>query len=194
MLFKSRRRPNKLKIVIVVGIVGILISLTALFIHSRQVLENPQRLIEALPDDANLSIADIRHTATRNGKTEWVLDADSARYVDARKSVLLRNLDMTFFLEDQRKVQLKADNGVLQTESRDVRVSGNVVINQDSNRLSTESLLYQHNRRRLVTDRPVEITSDSYRLTADSMSLDLERNRAVFKGGVRGVFQGKFSL
>ena len=194
MLFNRRGRPEILKIVIVIGIIGGLTSLTAIFIHSRHVLDDPQRLIEALPDDANLSIDDIHHTATRDGKTEWVLDADSARYVDANKTVLLDNLAMTFFLENQQNVQLRADSGTLQTESRNVTVNGNVVVVRDSTRLNTESLLYQHNERLLTTDRPVEISDEAYRLTAESMSLDLQRNQAVFKGNVRGVFQGNLSL
>lgn len=194
MRIKKQNRPKILKIVIVVGIVGILLTLTVVFIHSRKVLDDPQRMIAALPDNANLSINEIRHTAVRNGKTEWTLDADSARYVDAKKTVLLSNLAMTFFLEDQQKVQLRADNGVLQTESRDVSVSGNVVVNRDTTRLNTESLSYRHAQRMLVTDRPVEISAEFYRLTAESMSLDLERNRAVFKGKVQGVFRGNFSL
>jgi len=194
MFFTQRNRPKMLKISIVVGLVVALLSLTAIFIHSRRVLENPQRLIEALPDNANLSINDIHHTATRDGKTEWTLDADSARYVDAKKTVLLSNLAMTFFLENQSKVELRADNGLLQTESKDVTVSGNVVVNQNSTRLNTNRLLYHHDQRLLATDQPVEISADSFHLTADSMSLDLERNRAVFKGRVRGVFDGNFAL
>lgn len=191
---KRRNRPKILKIFIVVAIVGILASMTAIFIYSRQILDNPQRLAEALPDDANLSIDDIHHTATRDGRTEWTLDADSARYKDAEKTVLLDNLAMTFFPEDQQRVQLRADSGVLQTETRDVAVNGNVVVLRQSTRLNTESLRYRHDERVLVTDQPVEISAASYRLTAESMELDLQRNRAVFKGKVHGVFQGDFSL
>jgi LPS export ABC transporter protein LptC len=101
---------------------------------------------------------------------------------------------MTFFLEDREPIHLSADNGLLETETRDITVSGNVNLKNENSRLVAEKVHYRHEEQFLFTPSPVEITGDGYRLNADSMNLELDKKRAVFKGNVKGTFSGDLSL
>jgi LPS export ABC transporter protein LptC len=95
---------------------------------------------------------------------------------------------MVFYLEDQQDLKLKADSGVLLTDSKDVQIEGNVELRSNDALLTTQSLRYGHERRILTSPSPVKITGDSYRLSAERMRLDLNTNQAIFEGNINGAF------
>ncbi len=194
MLFATIGHPNKIRIIIIFTILMTIGAISIVFIRYRRALSDPEEFIASVPLKADLSISEIHQVATRDGRKEWRLDAASAHYLNAEKQVILKDLSMTFFLENQREVILTANRGVLMTESKDVTVNGNVVLNSDDSHLTTEKLHYQHEHRRITSRSPVEIRSNTYQLTAESMTLDLNKNRAEFSGNVRGTFSEDFSL
>ena len=158
------------------------------FVYYRRLPVQAPDLVSSLPTGADLTIADIHQTATREGRKEWSLDAASARYLNAKKQVILTDLSMTFYLENQQDIELTADTGVLMTESKDVEVGGNVELKSRDALLKTEQLHYRHEQRTLASQLPVQIRGDSFRLTAERMQLDLNTNRATFEGNINGEF------
>lgn len=194
MLFATIGRPRKIRIIIIVTLLMTIGAISIIFIRYRRALNNPEEFIASVPLKADLTISEIHQVSTRDGREEWRLDAASAQYLNAEKQVILKDLSMTFFLENQREVILTADRGVLMTDSKDVTVDGNVVLNSDDSHLITEKLHYQHDHRRLSSRSPVEIRGETYQLTAENMTLDLNENRVEFSGNVRGSFIENFSL
>lgn len=182
------KRTNKIKIFIVAVICVSCATIVAVFVYYRRLPDQAQDLIGSIPAGADLTISDIHQTSTRDGRKEWSLKAASARYLNAEKQVILTDLSMTFYLENQQDLQLTADSGILQTESKDVEIRGNVVVTSADATLTTEDLRYRHVRRILASRTPVKITGDAYRLTAERMRLDLNTNRAIFEGNVSGAF------
>jgi LPS export ABC transporter protein LptC len=186
MLFGSTKHPKKIKAAIVLTILLALGGMTLLFVDYRRSFEDTAELIRKLPQGADLSLNDIHQTATRDGKTQWRLDATAAHYLTGEKQVILKNLSMT--------VLLTADNGILMTQTKDVSVSGNIELTHDTSRLVTETLEYRSADQTLFAKNPVTIFGDAYRLKAQSMVLDLSRNRAVLKGNVEGSFSENMAL
>jgi LPS export ABC transporter protein LptC len=129
----------------------------------------------------------VHQSATRDGRTEWRLDAASAQYRLPEKKVLLADIFVTFFTRDDQKVYLTARNGTVMAESHDMEAHGNVVIYNDAYRLETERMAYSHASRVITSDDPVRITGQAGDLAADSLTLDLNANRLVMKGHVRGT-------
>ena len=184
-------RPNRPKIIRWVSIAILLTGLAVLagvFFLKRDTDDSSPFLIESIPLEANLTISKIHQTATRKGVKEWSLDADSAQFFNARKQLVLKTIAMVFFLENNRRVRLSADKGILATESKDVTVTGNIEVKSEQNRLKTDELHYTYEERLLFGDVPVEIIGQTFNLKADRMSYDLKSNRAVFEGNVRGFF------
>ena len=194
MFFIKKNNSKKLKLFLLSVIVITLTVVIAVFINYRRILNKPEKLISSLPGGANLSIGEIHQTATRNGIKEWSLDAASARYIDAKKMVVLNDLSITFFIKDDREVYLTANNGILKTDTKDIEITGNVIVKNESSRLLTEKIQYNHGRRLLLSKVPVKITGSSYQLTADMMSLNLNTNRTVLEGRVEGAFSENFTL
>jgi LPS export ABC transporter protein LptC len=161
--------------------VGMIVSV---FIGYRQVSKAPELLLTSIKEGANLSLGKIRQTSTRDGKKEWSLEADSANYMEVENKVDLKNLSVTYFLEDNREVYLEADQGILQTDTNDIEFSGNVVIRNEAYQMKTEHLVYQHGRRIIYCDQAIRIWGQGTELTADSAKYDLNADKIVLKGNV----------
>jgi LPS export ABC transporter protein LptC len=129
----------------------------------------------------------VHQSATREGRTEWSLDAATAQYQLTEKKVLLSDLSVTFFTRDDQKVYLTARHGTVSTDSHDMQTHGQVVIYNDAYRLETEKMVYSHASRLITSDVPVKITGPAGDLMADSLTLDLSANRLVMRGHVHGT-------
>ena len=188
------RKSKKLKYVllaVVVIAVGIVI---VVYMGYRRLSEAPELLLDTLQDGADMSIGKIHQTATRNGKREWSLEAESAHYIEDKKEVILKDLAVTFYLDDGDEVYLTAQRGVLNTGSNDIEVSGNVIIKKDTYRLVTEKLNYENKQRIIFTLSPVLLTGKDARVSANSASLDLNTNTIRLKGNVESTISEKKPL
>lgn len=190
----TRKFPNKLKFFILAVIVLTVSFTVVAFYNYRRIAANPEELLSSIPGNANLTIGEIHQTATRDGIKEWVLRAASAQYIESKKQVMLEELNITFFLKDQQKVFMTAAQGILYSDSKNMEVAGDVIVKNANSRLITEQLLYNHQNRLLLTKTPVEIIGESYKIVADSMSMDLNTNKTILEGKVKGTFSETFSL
>lgn len=183
------KRSGKLKILALVAGVFILGLLVAVYAAYRMVMKSPEKLIAYIAEDAKLALGKIQQTATRDGKIEWRLDAISARYLEDDRQVQLDELVVTFFMDSGQEVQLSATDGVLNTDSNDIEVSGEVRISSQEYTLRTTRLSYQHEDRVIFTTAPVVIHRRlGGQLSADSLHLNLNTNKLLLKGSVRGEF------
>ena len=187
-------KQKKLKLFLLLVILIILGIVFAIFIGYRQTSEPHDAPGFSVEGDANMSIDRVHQTATKDGETIWRLDAASVKYIDAQKKALFRDISVTFFLKDGNNIFLTADKGVLKTDSNDIEVNGHVVVKNEGYQLMTEKLHYQNKKRFIFSKTPVTITGDYFELTADSMSVDLNANKAWFKGHVKGNFNEKAKL
>lgn len=196
MLFmkKKNTKNKRLKFFLVIIILISLGAISAVFIGYRLILNKEGKFISSLNTKASISISKVYQTATRDGIKEWSLEAKSAYYIDATKQANLRDVIVTFFLKDEGKVYLTADQGILKTDSNDIEVTGDVVVQNETYRLRTKKLNYEHTKRIIFSKVPVEIVGDSLNLTADSMSFDLNTNSILFEGRIKGRFSETITL
>lgn len=194
MIGLKKKKPKTLRNVLILIIVSIIGIVTVVYVNYRKISANPEKLVTMFKPGVDMTIGDIHQTATRNGKKEWQLDAESAQYIDSEKKLRLDNLDMLFFLEDQQQIKLTAATGTLETESQNVSVQGRVELSNKDALLNTDELHYRHEKRFIFSETPVTIRGDAFQLSAESMSLDLENRKAVLKGSVRATFNEDISL
>ena len=164
------------------------------FLQYRHVLEKNDTPVSTEQSQANISIGKAHQTATRNGRKEWSLEAASADYMNENNQAIFKDLSVTFYLKDETKVYITANQGVLKTDSNDMEIYGNVVVRNKDYKLRCENLYYKHDQRIIFSKVPVNITGDSFELVADSMSLNLNTNKALFEGKVKGIFSDQFTL
>ena len=187
----QRIKLNYLLISIIIVVFGVILSV---FFNYRNGLETNDATEAMDSHKANISIGKAHQTATRNGIKEWSLDAASADYMNDKKQAIFKKLSITFFLKDKTKVYITGDRGILKTDSSDMEIYDNVVVKYTQYKLRCENLYYEHNKRIIFSKVPVNITGDTFHLVADAMSLNLNTNRTLFEGKVRGTFRGGFAL
>ena len=190
----KNQNPRKLKFFLISIIIILLGIIIAVFSVYRSILDEAAGLKSAIQSAAKMSLGKVHHTATRDGVIEWSLDASSARLLDEKKQLILDDLSVVFYMKDGEEAHLTAAKGFLHTDSNDIEVAGNVVVKNNDYVLKTEKLNYEHTSRTLFSTIPVEISSDSEKLTADSISFDLDTKKAMLEGNVKGAFSENINL
>ncbi len=186
------RKNKKLSLFLLAIILVTVGTVAAVFVGYKQVVTAPEQLLSSIKEGANLSLGKIRQTATRDGKKEWSLEADSANYIENENKAVLKNLLITYFLKDNQEVYLEAEEGILQTDTNDIEFSGNVVIRNEDYQLKTKRLSYKHQRRLILTREPVQISGEDVELSARSLKYDLNLNKIILAGHVEASVSRDF--
>jgi LPS export ABC transporter protein LptC len=193
---RTRSVTSKTLRFLLAGLISLtLLGVAAVFIGYRSVFQKPDKAISILNQrEATISLAEIQHTATRDGKKEWILTAKSAYFVSEKKKTYIQYPSVVFFMDDGGEVLLSAQEGVIKTDSNDITASGNVEIKHKDYILNAQKLYYIHDKRLIFSKLPVEIRGANFHLTADRMSYDLKANKSVLDGNVRGTLNEKMPL
>jgi LPS export ABC transporter protein LptC len=176
--------------ILVIGIALMLGVLVTVFIKYREFSENPTKLVEAIPEGADIVLGEIRHTAIKDGRKEWSLKAASANYSDNKKEARFTDVHVVFFLENDREVMVKGQQGRLKTDTNDIEITGNVVVWDDDYELTAEKIRYNHHLQEIDIPVRVDITGRSFDLQADRMTIDLKSETALMNGAVKGHIRG----
>jgi len=185
------KRKTTVKILLVGAAVILLALLLTFALNHRSEPKAPQKPDSPDKTDAELSINSFHHTATKDGKTEWTLDAGSASFFSDSNRVRLSDIRMVFPKRSERsEIQLRADHGILDINTHDMEISGNIIVKNRRYRLQTEILHYSHESHIISTNKPVNILGPAIQLKADTMTVDLTRGRLDCKGHVKGTIRG----
>ena len=186
MLFTKRTLIR----ILVIGIVLMFGLLVTVFIKYREFSNNPAKLVEAIPEGTDIAIGQIRHTSVKDGRKEWSLEAASANYSDDTKEALFNDVQVIFFLENNREAVVKGREGHLRTDTNNITISGDVTVEEANYKLATQEIRYDNGHRQIDIPVPVTITGQSIELHADRMTVDLASETALLQGAVNGVFRG----
>lgn len=165
-----------------------IIALGGVFVANRWIQSStPREILEKIPEGATMAIGRIRQTATRDGIAEWTLVAESGQYDAGTQTAELTDVSVTYFLKEQGDVELKAQSGILKTDTNSMKAAGNVSVSHAGYTLKTESLDYDHPSRVLTTETGVHIQGNGMELRAQRMTVDLDTETVRFGGGVKGI-------
>ena len=194
MPFLKNHHHKKLKLILLSVILTALGVTLTVFVTQRNFFKKKENIVSDIRSNANISIGKAHQTAIRNGITEWNLEASSVNYMVNKNQAVFQDLFLTFYLKDKSQVYLTANKGILNTDSNDMEILGNVVVKSATYRLKTENLFYRHNRRIIFSKVPVTVTGAVFDLAADSMSLNLNTNKTMFEGKVQGTLRELIKL
>lgn len=150
-------------------------------------------VVAALPRNVDLSLREIHYTETREGVRRWTLIADSAAHSAGAGITRIENVRMTFYdLQGAGDLTLDAREGTLTTATREVEVSGEVVVHSPRGyTLYTDRLQYAEAERRIRTEAPVRIVSQAMEVTGRGMHLDVEKHTFVLLADVKARWTGE---
>ena len=179
---------------LIVGILGGIAVTTVVLMQRREIVEDVKTVKKEFNPQADATLGKIEQVSTKNGRTEWRLTADSAEMMDVANRLKLKEIFVTFYLKNGGEVYLTAQDGLVDTATNDIEVTGNVVIENEVYQMTTEQLHYSDQERLLKSESPVNLTDGASALAADGMQYDLEKNRARFSGNVAGLFSKEILL
>jgi len=115
---------------------------------------------------AEVEIDRVNYTETKNGKTVWRLEAESAKYLRKEKLAIFNDVMVTFYAADGGLYTLKGREGRFWEDIGDIEIRGNVeAITEDGYKLNTDSLRY-------IASTEVIMTDDAVRLDGPKVSID----------------------
>jgi LPS export ABC transporter protein LptC len=186
----SVRRTRLLRRLLVVAMVSICLAVAAVYIGYRHFRRQAPLWTRGVGQQALMSMDQVHHTATRDGRTEWVLDARQARTDKDGAVVHLTDLTVRFFTAEGGRIVLRAQHGRLHVISSNIEVQDRVVVENDIYRMETQTLSYDHGLRQIRIPTTVNIHSRGDRLSAAAMTIFIDDHRAELDGAVEGVFSG----
>jgi LPS export ABC transporter protein LptC len=180
-------KTGKLKMALLLAVGISVIAVIGVFYHFRR---NTTGTTIALPSEtatnAIMALSRVHQTATKDGTIQWELDAAAAELETGTGKMILQSPKVIFFLDDGTQVNLTAREGILFTRNKNIEVRGNVRLKNNRYTLTTDVLAYEHDRRLLKSDAPVQIAGRDIELNAATLIYDLNTDQARFVGRVEG--------
>ena len=148
-----------------------------------------EKLQERLDDDQpKITIDTFSLTETNKGKKVYTLDAVRARVYD--EIIKVDSVEIRFY--DREEVEfsvLYAPAGILNTKTRNILVGDSVVVlTNDSTKLYTDSLFWQNDSQKILTDCPVTIIKqDGTVIEGRGLRADPYLEKIEILGDAKGV-------
>lgn len=116
--------------------------------------DNGERLGDEIP---KIILEKFSLIETKKGRKLWKLEAEMARVYD--ELIKVDSVKMRFYNKEQVEFSvLYAPGGILNTKTYNVLVGDSVVVlTNDSTKLFTDSLFWQNDSEKILTDCPVKI-------------------------------------
>jgi len=148
--------------------------------------QSPLDVLEALPEQVDLSLQKLHYTQNEDGQRSWTLDAEKAEYQRESGQGMLDKVHLTLYEAGQfGEVTLSADHGSLEQDKQQLEAWGNVVVTTaKGDRLYTERLRYDGATRFLLTDEPVRIVGQRMELKGTGLQAGLESGRMQLKKNI----------
>jgi len=166
----------------------ILVSIIALtvVIYRYVQQQDPKEILNVLPEDIDLALNDLHYTQNEEGQRRWTLDADKAEYQRGSSLAKLDAVKLLFYsTEEYGNINLRANQGELMQETRQVDVWGNVILKTErGEQLLTERLHYDDLNHQLTTDDPIKFLSSQLELTGTGLQIDIDLGRMRVKKNV----------
>lgn len=187
---------NKKKILY--PLIGLLIcSLmgVGIYFYVNSILDTPLTINDINVDSgAALKLNLLEQISKRNGITEWKLKASSATLLKEENRAILKDVDVIFYTQHNTKIYLTSDEGILDTQTHDMSFLKNVIVRHETYTLRTDKLHYEKKPHIIRSNVHVTLEDRESVIEADSMVTELNQNKTIFKGHVKGKFSEKFNI
>jgi lipopolysaccharide export system protein LptC len=175
---------------LVLGLLGL-----GIFFYMNAALNTPITIQDINVDSkAALKLNFLEQVSKKNGITEWELKASSATLLKEENQAILKDVDVVFYTQQKTKIYLTSDEGILDTSTHDMRFLKNVVVRHETYTLRTDKLHYEKKPHIIRSNVHVTLEDRESIIEADSMVTQLNQNRTILKGHVKGKFSENFNI
>jgi len=181
MIFSPNNRNR-----IVIGFMGFaIVSVVALLIF-QGVDSSRSRGIRILSDNVDLQAKDVVYSDVGDSGLKWEIIADNAKYMKNENVAVFDNVKVKVIVPNGRTFSMTGKNGRLNTQTKDMELTGNVDILSDrGDRMNTDVLKYKGSDQRIYTDSPVTMENKRMQILGKGMSLSLKNQNISLLSKVR---------
>lgn len=177
------------------GVLVLIIAGLGIYTYVNHLLTTPIKVEDIKIDaEAALKLNLLNQVSKKNGITEWELKAASATLLKDKDQAVLEDVDVVFHTKDGTLVHLTSDRGTLQTKTHDLVFEKNVIVRYKGYTLTSDKLQYDKKPHIIHTDSHVVLQDGDSVIEGDAMVTELNTNRIVFNGNVKGNFSETFDL
>lgn len=178
MKFKKRT-----KIFVGFIILAVIVAFSVFIIENRK---TPNNLLKILPDKVDLQIKNVRYTDVAESGMKWEINADTARYIKKENVAIFDKVAIKLITKDGKIFLMTGDEGNLKTNTKDMKVSGNVkIISNNGDSFTTDNLNYSNSDKRFYTDASVMMENPRMKIRGKGMSLSLKDEKLALLSGVK---------
>lgn len=137
-----------------------------------------------------VKIDKVHYSGTKEGRVEWVLDAESAKRSKDDDLTVLNTVTAVFYMKNGSTLTVRADEGRYSESTGDINASGNVSVeSKEGYSLKTETLRFSTKSRQITTDDPVKITSGGIDIDGTGLLVEIDSGKLVVLKKVKAVFK-----
>tara|TARA_A100001037_G_scaffold305149_1_gene344229 strand:+ start:4997 stop:5593 length:597 start_codon:yes stop_codon:yes gene_type:complete len=143
--------------------------------------------------DADIKLDDIHVIENSKGYKEWELWAETAKTYQAKDLTVFSKIKMKIY-KDNTFWELYANKGSLVISSRDVLMSGNVVIKSNSGLLlKTQSISFKTSSNTLFAKSEVFIEGDDFKVNGYGLEGNIRKGSFTIKEKVVALLNNKIA-
>lgn len=181
---------KKTRIILAVALPALLIVLGLVIFD--YVKKSPQTLLKVMAEHVDLQVKDVVYTDVGQSGEKWEIRADTVRYLKKENLAVFEKVNIKLMTKDGRTFRMSGAQGKLQTDTKNMEISGNVeVISDRGERFRTEVLHYANAQSIVYTDGAVTMWGDKMRIRGNGMTLNLKQGELNIASGVKGQLQQK---
>ena len=180
----------KKRIVVVTGVIILVISLAAIVLVMESRKSSPSPLLNIMSDKVDLQVKNINYTDVGDSGLKWEIKADSAKYIKSENLAMFDRVRVKLLMSDGKTIVMTGNKGTLNTNTKDMEITGNVeVVSDRGDRLTTDILKYSGSERRIYSEVAVAMENARMQVRGMGMSLSLEDKDFALLSKVRANIQ-----
>ncbi|MDD4363948.1 MAG: LPS export ABC transporter periplasmic protein LptC [Atribacterota bacterium] len=127
-------------------------------------------------DEPPVRIMEGQVLGIKNEIREWLIEAESISIAEDRESTLFKNIkQMVIYKDEEPHLTISADEVLANMQTKDMELSGNVVIsNQEGNSLKGQKIYWHSEEQSLSSDSEIELYVDDNYIIAGGIYSNME--------------------
>jgi LPS export ABC transporter protein LptC len=148
--------------------------------------------LKVMADNVDLQVKNVIYTDVGKSGEKWEIRADTARYARKENLAFFDTVQIKLVTSEGKTFLMTGERAKLQTDSKNIEISGNVEILSDrGDRFRTDMLRYTNADSTVHTDGAVTMWGDQMQIRGTGMTLNLKQGKLSLQSDVKGQIQGK---
>ena len=154
--------------------------------------KNRVEALKVIPDHVDIQVKNVVYTDVGAEGTKWEVRAATGTYLRKENKALFDKITMKMVLPSGRTFVMEGDSGVLNTETKDMHITGHVsLLSDQGDRVTMNDLHYKDADRTFTTDSLVIHENDRIKVQGKGMILSLATREMKLLSAVKATTKPK---